>query len=481
MKAVLANLGFIFQIAGVLTLPSILVGFYYNEINAVISFFITATVYFFIGFLLNALSERKRLSFKSSCILLSMTFFFLAIVNSIPYLYLNIFSDPNPLVQFTNSYLEAVSGQTTTGITLIKDVESLPQSMILFRGLSQWVGGMSIIFILLSFLYPEKSIVSVGKVIGLIDGKTKIKKTFSSILTIQFFYIVVFSLLFYFIGSLTHPIQTVSMVISSIAAGGIKPVNDMSTILYYPNNVILCVLMVIAATSFTIHRKLFAGKFKSAFTKEFWVFLFIIFFAVFILNYFAKWDLQSAFFHVISASTSSGYSLLDFTQLSELTKFLFISLMFIGGMSFSPANGIRVARLLMFVKSIPWVIKNVLTGKEEPFVFNGKEVKTSDFYLNIAYIILAGFFVILCAVIFSLEHFPFTDSLFESVTLFTNTGIPFNVLTITSPLYLKWLAIFMMILGRIEIFPFLIAFSSYPKEEKPKEEKLSLPKAPIGG
>jgi trk system potassium uptake protein TrkH len=462
MRPVLANLGFIFQIAGILTLVSVIVGFYFSETNAIISLFITASVYFCVGFSLNALSERKELDFKSSCILLSAVFFLLSLVNSIPYIYLNVFSG-DLLARFTNSYFEAVAGQTTTGATLIEDVEALPRAIILYRGMSQWVGGMSILFIFLAFLYPEKSIAVLSKTIHLTEGSEKIKSSFASILTIQMFYVVLFVFLFYFIGGLTNLIETVPMVISGVAAGGVKPVNDFSALMHYPNNILMCLLMAIAATSFPIHQKIFSGKFKEAFNKEFFVFLIIIFSASFLLFEFLKWDVVTSFFHVISVSASSGFATIDFIQLGEAAKLLFIVLMFIGGMSISPANGIRVARLIMFFKSIPWVVRNAIEEREEPFVFNGKEMKPSDFYINMAFILLAGFLVVLCAVVFSLHGFPLTDSLFQSVTLFTNTGISFNVLTLSSPLYLKWMGIFLMIFGRVEIFPVLIAFSQTRK------------------
>lgn len=471
MKSILANLGFIFQIAGLFVLVPILTAFYYNELDALISFFITSFVFFGVGFLLNALAERKELSFKSSCVLASIIFFLLGLVGSIPYLYLNTFSEADVFSKFTNSYFEAVSGQTTTGYSFIENVEALPKSLILYKGLSQWTGGLGLLLILLTFLYPEKSVLEVSKVIALTEDSINLKKSFVSILAIQLFYIIFFILLFFYAGGLKNIINVASMSIASAGAGGVEPVTDFAGMMTYPNNIILSALMLLAATSFTIHYKIFTLDFKTAFTREFFVFIIIILVATALLSIFQRWDITSSFFHVVSTSSSAGYNLLDFSKLGEIVKLLFIFLMFIGGCSLSPAGGIKVVRLLMFLKSIPWVIKRSVTNFEEKFFFGGRAVSTTDVFLHISLILLAIFMVLISTIIFMLHRFPLIDSLFESVSAFTNTGIPGGLIKISIPIYLKWWIVFLMVLGRIEIIPLLIAISPYKQHIQKFEQK----------
>jgi trk system potassium uptake protein TrkH len=472
MKAILANLGFIFQIAGLLVILPIGVAFYFNEMDALISFFITCLVYFVSGFLLNALCERKELDLKSSCILSTIIFFLLGSVGTIPYFYLNLFPEGDPISKFTNVFFEVVSGQTTTGYSFIPNIEALPKSVILYRGLGQWIGGMGILFIFLTFLYPEKSATQLGRMIGLTEDSLNLKRSFISILLIQTFYVVVFILLFFYIGGLKDIINLVAMVLSSIAAGGIEPVTNFSKMMMYPNNIIMSVIMILAATSFPIHYKIFTGKFKTAFTKEFFIFLSIILIASLLLFFFSHWEITTAFFHIISASAGAGYNLLDFSGLSETIKLLFILLMFIGGCSLSPAGGIKVIRAMMFFKSIPWIAKRAITNSKENFHFNNKEISTTDFLIHISFILLAVFIVFVSAIIFMLHGSSFINSLFGSVSAFTNVGIPIGIVTVSLPLYLKWLVIFLMIWGRIEIIPFLIALSPY-KPTKPEGEVIA--------
>jgi hypothetical protein len=105
MKPTIANLGFILQFAGIFTTLPIIVAFYFNEVDALISLFVTSLTFLIIGFILNALCERKELDFKSSCVLISVVFFVLALIGTIPCLYLKLFPG-SYISQFTNCYFE---------------------------------------------------------------------------------------------------------------------------------------------------------------------------------------------------------------------------------------------------------------------------------------------------------------------------------------------------------------------------------------
>ena len=119
MKAIVANLGFVLQTSGVITLLSVIPGFIYNEQTPLVAFFITSSVFLVAGFAMNAMSQKKDLDFKSSCILISIVFVLLGVIGAIPYLYSNVFSSSSIPSKIVNSLFESVSGFTTTGFSMI--------------------------------------------------------------------------------------------------------------------------------------------------------------------------------------------------------------------------------------------------------------------------------------------------------------------------------------------------------------------------
>ncbi|MCK5332883.1 MAG: hypothetical protein KAJ24_00070, partial [Candidatus Aenigmarchaeota archaeon] len=172
MRPVLANMGLVLQIAGILVAFPIMMGFLYNETQAIIALFITGFTFFSTGFILNALSIRQWLDFHQSCILLTGTFFVLGFIGSIPYFCLNVFNDTSISARFVNSFFESISGYTTTGFTLITNIDALPRSIVFYRSFTHLVGGLGIVLIMLAFFYRGKTLEHLTKVINLVGGPT---------------------------------------------------------------------------------------------------------------------------------------------------------------------------------------------------------------------------------------------------------------------------------------------------------------------
>ncbi|MDI6826171.1 MAG: potassium transporter TrkG [Candidatus Aenigmarchaeota archaeon] len=458
MKPVLANLGFVLQIAGILILLPILVAYYYNEMDALISFFITAVTLFTTGFLLNSLCERKELDFKCSCVLISIVFILLGFYTSIPCQYLNPFQEQDIFSRFTNCYFESVSGSTTTGLTLLDDIDSLPRSIIFFRGLNQWIGGLGLVFILLTFFYPSGAIISLSNAIGIEKIGTDIKKTFIHILLIYTTYAIIFTIILHSLG-FVEIIKAVSLVFSSLSTGGLSPATDFSGLMSFHNKLILGIGMIVGATTFVIHYRFFRGKFRDTPVNEFLIFILIVLAITFLMYTLSNLDIFDSFFHAVSASSTTGFSYVDISKFSENIKSVLILAMFIGGCSFSTAGGIKIMRLMLIFKSIPWSIKRIFTHAEENLRIENRELTSSDIILHMLVILLGGLMVFISSLIFTFHGFPFIDSLFESTSAFATTGLSTGIVNVSLPIYLKWLTIILMILGRVEIVPFLVTFS----------------------
>src|SRR5918998_113720 len=158
-KPILANLGFILQFSGLLIIAPAILATVMGETISATGMFLAITVMFLTGFILNAYGEKTPLNLKQASLLMVSSFVLLSLFGSIPYMYFNPFSnDIGPLSLLVNSFFESASGFTTTGLTFITHPEDLPQSLDFYRSFTQWVGGLSFIYLVVTFFYPERKL-----------------------------------------------------------------------------------------------------------------------------------------------------------------------------------------------------------------------------------------------------------------------------------------------------------------------------------
>jgi len=465
MRPVLANLGFVLQINGLLVVIPVTVAFYFNEPRSLDSFFLTAVVSFTAGFLLNALCERKELDFRYSCMLLTIAYFSVGLIGCIPYVCLNIFASQDPVSRFTNGYFESISGFTTTGFSLITDADVLPKSILFYRSMTQWIGGIGIIFILLAFFYPSEEITQFVKTLGIERIGRNLKTLLAFILLVYTLYLIIFAPVLYF-TSIGDPVKAVSMVFSSMTTGGFSPLKDLSKLSNYQVGLILGILMIAGAVNFRTHYWILNRQFKRALTKEFRLFIAIIIAGAIAMYWLTGLDPYTVIFHTLSASTTTGFSFIDLARLGVSAKLVLILLMLIGGCTFSTAGGVKVLRLIVFLKAIPWLVKRAVSKKVEPFKVDDRIMGDVDVVFSLTVPVLALALVSISAPIFFLNGYSFIDSLFEVASAFATAGLSVGIVSIFMPLGLKWLLIILMVLGRIESVPLLVALGLRVRRSK---------------
>lgn len=451
MKALIANLGFIFQTAGLLMFLPIITAYYYNEYEPMISFLITSFSFFSTGFIMNALSERKELDYKTSCLLVVLTFISISLIGSIPYFYLKIFSSENVVENFVNSYFESVSGFTTTGLTFL-DSASLPKSLVLYRSLTQWIGGIGIVYLILTFFYEENIANEIAEAIGIKKFLTKIKSSILEVLFIYSFYTALFFSIIYFLG-IQDFVTNISLVFSGLSTGGFMPSIEANQHILLT----LSAIMIVGAVSFEIHHAIIFRKWHKLKSLEIFVFLSLILIGTFFSYHFYYKDITYSFFNVVSASSTTGFSFEAMKNTPEALKLILISLMFIGGCTFSTSGGIKVYRLIILFKSISAAIKEKLGI--------GSKEDVTELLISLLTISLSALIVFISAFIFTLHGNSFVDSLFQCISAYSTVGLSLNL---DLNVILKSLLILLMIIGRVEIFTFLVAISRY----RQKEEKL---------
>ena len=304
---------------------------------------------------------------------------------------------------------------------MIAAPDTLPKSLIFYRSLTQWIGGIGIVFIVLVFLSSNGSIDKLGKAIGFTRLTSNIQNSYIRIFGIYAVYTILFFGILYIFG-LRGWVNNICLVFSGISTGGFSPVTDLSTLTAFPNNLILGILMIIGSTSFAVHFRIFGGNLKKAFNLEFVVFILIVIVFTIIFAVSNNIGFTNSFFHIASASSTAGYSSLDLSKLAVNAKMLLFVLMFIGGSTSSTAGGIKIMNVLIFLKSVPWIIKGVLTGNLDNLVLRGKDLKQVEIFSALLVIILFTVITVILAFVFTSFGFSMEDSLFVLISALSNSG-----------------------------------------------------------
>jgi len=445
MSKILANLGFILQFSGILILISAFVALYYNEIKEAISFFITSSAFFLIGFLLNSLSERKDLNFTQSLFLLFLTFLALGLIGSIPYIYLDVFKEKSLQEKIINSIFESVSGFTTAGFSFL-DFKNFQfsNSLIFYRSLSQFIGGVGIVYLLLTFLYSSSYKITrfLNKILGF-ESNIHIKRNFIEVIAFYSISLIILTLILYYFS---HDfIKSFSLIASGISTGGFTHYELSS--LSFEEKIIVIISMILGSISIFI-----LSKFK----KEIGIYITLIFLTSLILYYFG-YDIVTSIFHSISFTSTTGYSYIDLNTFPTNILFYLSFIMLIGGMAISTSGGFKIIRLINSLK----FIKNSIIS----FVLD-KDVKIDKIYIfSITFVFLYLIFWISLAFIFSFYGYDFSKSLFDIASALATSGFSTGIVSIEMPIELKILLIFYMILGRIEILAIFSIFFIKGKNE----------------
>jgi trk system potassium uptake protein TrkH len=477
-KPIWGNLGFILQFAGLLFIGPAILATIFNEMVSAVGIFLCIIFMFVTGFVLNSYGEKTPLNLRQASVLMVSSFVLLSFFGSIPYMYVNPFgTGMDPLTLFTKSFFESASGFTTTGLSQLLNPEDLPKSFDFYRSFTQWIGGLSFVYLIITFFYPERKLAHMKGMIG--GGGLKLKQLLLTITVIFTIYTVILTTLLYLFGYQTA-IYNISLIFSTVTGGGFIPT---STSIDYNDTVQLFILlagMIISALPFAFHYAIFSKEMHTTKMRpEIYTYFGIIAVSIIIFYFIisSTTDLPStsifAIFHVVSASTNTGFQFIDMSLLSDEGKIYLIILMLIGGTAFSTARGIKVGRLLQIVqkvtkkkfvadtstRSISGISSRYQNGynKPEPKSEKIKEEKAFKETLLIIVLFIAVSFIT-AIVIWIVEEKDFLNSLFESVSAITTTGISAGITSPNMNIISQIFLIFNMIAGRFEIIAIVYFF-----------------------
>jgi trk system potassium uptake protein TrkH len=437
LRRIVANLGFFLQITGLLLILPVAIGLQSGELQSVASLVTTCFIAFGVGFLFNSFAERKELDERTSLWLLILTFAVLPLILMIPYIWNNVFNSGNLLDLFSNSYFETISGFTTTGFSFVQHPESLPSSLLFYRSLIEYIGGIGFIYILVAFLHPKEDLDAFSETFGIEKICDDLRRLFLSILLIYTIFVVLFTVIFYFTYSPNLIVSSCTAI--DILTGGYQP-NLTAGIGLFQISIIL--LMFLGSLNFKFHYNLFQLKLRELLTPEIKLFLIIIGASTIIISIFAWINPFDSLFHVVSMMSSTGIEYISISGTSLPAKIIFIIIGLVGGCAFSMAGGIRVQRIQTLINAIR-------KKDDEP---THEELRSIIMFLTsfIAILLILSF-------AFSTLGISFLDSVFEVSSALTTNGISMGATTIALPLGYKWLLIVAMIIGRVEILTIIKA------------------------
>jgi trk system potassium uptake protein TrkH len=488
-KPVIGNLGFVMQFAGILLVAPAFLATILNETVSATGIFLGLTFMFAAGFALNAYGEKAPLNLRQASMLIVSSFILLSLFGSIPYMYVNPFwNEIDPLSLFVNSFFESASGFTTTGLSMITQPENLPQSFVLYRSYTQWVGGLSFVYLVMMLFYPERKLIHMRGMIG--GGMLRSKQLIITISVIFSIYTVLLSTLLYLLGDINN-IQDVALILGTVTGGGFVPTSTYVVVENAQQLLVLMAGMMISALPFAFHYAIFSKEVHTTKLRpEVFVYIGIILISIPIFIILLSGHITSSLewlisaFHIVSASTNTGFQFINISSISFQAKILLIILMLVGGTAFSTAGGIKVGRLLQIVHTLTNRKTSMDTANRSISSVSSRynklyisyEERAEKLRANKAFresLLVISLFVLLSfitgAVLSYFAERNFIDSLFESVSALTTTGITTGITTLNLDLVSKTFLIINMIAGRFEIIAiFYIFFGILEKYGKGK-------------
>ena len=448
VKAVLGNLGFVLQFAGVLLMVPAIVATVLEDTEIATGIYLTTVLLLITGFFLNSYGEKSSLNLQQASVLVFASLFLLSLFGTIPYLY--VFpSNENSAEVFANAFFSSAAGFTTGGISLFDEPENLSQSFTFFRSFTQLVGGMSFIYLVITAFYPESKLQSMR---GFISGKTlHMKELFLTITVIFSIYIVIVATLLYFMGE-RDILDNFSLAMSTLSTGGFIPTSTILEDLLWQEHIVLMGAMILGALPFTFHYAFVRKKFLSPkLGKEVLTYFAILGSATILFVAISGLEPLESVFYSISASTTTGLQQDSLAGLNWGAHTILIILMFIGGCGFSTAGGLKVFRLF-HLKDVKFLFSKIKRA----------ELSTQAKKEVISTLIIIALFPTIAVItglhLAAIEDVSFEVAFFEAVGVITTGGLSAGVIDTDTDAATKIVLGFLMIFGRLEIIAIIYIF-----------------------
>lgn len=472
-RIVFQTLGKILLVESVLLIIPLIFSVIYQENHLYIPFIITILLSLIIGSVLYFLNKKtnNNLFAREGLAIVSLSWIIISLIGCLPY----IFSKEIP--NFFDALFETVSGFSTTGATILTDVEKLSKSLLLWRAFTQWIGGMGILVFVLAILpnidprtiYILKA-ESTGPEVGKLVPKIKLS---ARILYGIYIFLTILLIILLWIGDMPF-YDSIVHAIATAGTGGFSIKNQsISAYSSLYSEIIITVFMLIFSINFYLFYLILIGQgLRILKNEEFRWFIIIVLISISIItlnnvntfnNFFIS--LKNSSFQVSSIMSTTGFSTYNFNTWPSLSKWVIVILMFFGGCAGATSGGMKISRIIILFKSVINEIKTSIRPHQVSTIrFNGKPVDNKIIKGISSFFIAYMFLLIFGTLIISIDNFDIITNFTSVLTCLSNVGPGLNIIGPTgnfsvfsnlSKLFLSLL----MLTGRLEIFPILVLFT----------------------
>lgn len=469
-KIIFFIVGWIFKFESFFLLLPAITGLFYKEFRDSLIYVSVAVLCLILGHTLTRLgSKNSQLYVREGFVAVSLGWTFMSIFGALPFV---ITGD---IPSFTDALFETISGLTTTGASILTNVEALSHTNLFWRSFTHWIGGMGVfVFVMailplmggttMNLMKAESPGPSVGKLVPRVKNTAKILYAIYLVMTLCQVVILLFCKMPLF--------DAVTTTFGTVGTGGFGIKND-SLAGYSPAiQGVVTAFMILSGINYTAYFCILMKQFKAAFTsEEIKTYLLIILASVtlIVINTTQLYQtlgetIRHAFFQVASIITTSGFATTDFNAWPEFSKTILVILMFIGACAGSTGGGMKVSRIIILVKTIrkeismlihPRMVKKI---KVDNHPVPDEVIRSTNAYIAVYFII---YFI--SVLLISIDNFDFTTNFTAVAATFNNIGPGLELVGPTGNFsifsdFSKYVLMFDMLAGRLELFPMLILF-----------------------
>lgn len=473
---ILNILGWVFGLQGVFMLPPCLVGIIYKEYHDALVYFLISILCTAVGILLRRLkSNNKTFYAKEGFVAVALSWIVFSLTGAVPFV-LN-----GDIPSYVDALFEIVSGYTTTGSSILTDVESLSHANLFFRSFSNWIGGMGVLVFILAIL-PMTG----GSTINLLKAESPgpsvgklVPKMRQTAFILYAIYCVMTIILFILLLAGGMPLfEAICHAISTAGTGGFGLKND--SIAGYSSylQMVIAIFMFLFGVNFTFFYYILIRRVRDAFKMEEVRWYFCIYTGAIVLlvsnlvyhGYAFGESLKHVVFQVSSIITTTGYATTDFNLWPEFSRTLMVFLMFFGACAGSTSGGIKISRVVIYLKQVrKELIQQIHPRRVHVLKMDDKEIPHAT--VHSCNVLLMTYIVVFFAsfLLISLDGFDTTTNFTAVTATLNNIGPGLNMVGATGNFsafsnFSKFVLMFDMLAGRLEIMPMLLLF--YPSTWK---------------
>lgn len=472
-KMIISILGKTFVFLAVLLIIPMAVGFLYSE-NSYLSYLIPIAGLLAIGLPVSLIKVKDRTIYaREGFVIVALVWVIFSLVGALPF----VISSTIP--NYVDALFETVSGFTTTGATILPEVESMQHSFSFWRCFTHWIGGMGVLVFVLALLPSEGGVIHIFRAES--PGPTASKFVAKMKFTARILYGIYIALsIVEMVMLLCGGMNLFDSVIHTFSTAGTGGFGSKNASIMAYNSVyiemVIAVFMFIFSVNFNVFYLMLIGNFKKAFKcEELRVYFIIVVLSTLIiaLNILSICSdfgqaLRYSFFQVTSISSTTGFMSTNFDTWPALSKSVLLFLMIVGACAGSTGGGIKVSRIILLTKSSVNDVKKMVRPRTVTSIkFEGESVDSDTIRNTKAFLVIWVAIVIVSTILVSADAFVGGDvlsSFTATLTCIGNVGPGLNLLGPTCNFgglngFSKiWLS-FVMLAGRLEIFPVLMLFS----------------------